>query len=185
MSLQGQVTADMFRIICSQNQLISEKLKISAQFEKELRFIGVMSKSNVKLPEDALVRQGDRGTALYFISKGTCLVASTDFAGNKHTLGELSRGAIFGEIAHLLKCRRTATVTALDYVCLLCMPRIDGFSFENLYPLLTKQYLSYQDKSFKPTKAILRRSVDFLKSSKEHRISDDLIKQVSHVMELV
>ena len=78
-----------------------------------------------------------------------------DFGGNRHLIGEISENGIFGEISHLLKCRRTATVKCFDYVSLLSMPRIEGFTFKHLVPILKDQYLSYKDKSFGLAKDVL------------------------------
>ena len=97
-----------------------------------------MSQSLIKLPEDVVIAQGDRSYTLYFLSKGTCQVESTDFANVKHEIGEISEGGIFGEISYLLKCRRTASIRCFDYVSLLCMPRIEGYTFKQLFPLLKK-----------------------------------------------
>ena len=102
-----------------------------------------MSQSLIKLPEDIIVAQCDRSYTLYFVSKGMCIVEVTDFADRKHEIREISEGGIFGEISHILKVRRTATVKCLDYVSLLCMARIEGYTFRHLFPLLRKQYLSY------------------------------------------
>ena len=97
-----------------------------------------MCQSLIKLPEDPLIWQGDLTYVLYFISKGTCRAECTDFANQKHQIGEIDQGGIFGEISHLLKCRRTASVKCVDYVSLLGIPRVEGYQFRSLWPLLKK-----------------------------------------------
>ena len=81
-----------------------------------------MSQSVVKLPEDVVVTQGERSYNLYFVTKGKLTAEIIDFANRKHKTNDITEGHLFGEISYILKSRRTATVTCLDYVCLLCMP---------------------------------------------------------------
>jgi monovalent cation:H+ antiporter, CPA1 family len=67
------------------------------------------------LPGELLIRRGDRGDAMYFISSGNVEV---DAAGRKVKLG---RGDFFGEMALLSGQRRQADVRALSYGQLLVL----------------------------------------------------------------
>jgi len=60
-------------------------------------------------PGEAIVREGETGTALYIILSGR---ATVEQAGN--VLGELKAGDFFGELALIEEHRRSATVTAAD-----------------------------------------------------------------------
>ena len=105
-----------------------------------------MSQPLQKLPEDIVISQGGRTTALYFLSKGECRVTCTDFAGRKNDVCKIRAGGVFGEISYLLKCRRTATVRCIDYASILYLPRIEGYRFKHLSALLKDQFMQYQDK---------------------------------------
>ena len=90
-----------------------------------------------------LVQQGDLTHELYFISKGICKASCIDLKGQNHEIGEIEQNGIFGEIAHILNCKRTATVVCVDYVSLLVLPKQDKRILKTLTPYLKKQYLSY------------------------------------------
>ncbi len=66
----------------------------------------------VFLPGDIIVRKGETGREMYFISRGTVDVVSGDMSTVYATLTE---GQFFGEIALLLSTERTATIRANDY----------------------------------------------------------------------
>lgn len=63
-------------------------------------------------PGDIVVRTGELGRHIYFISKGTVEVIAPD---DETVLRTLSDGDFFGELALLHTERRTATVKALGY----------------------------------------------------------------------
>lgn len=64
-----------------------------------------------RLPAGALVlRQGDPGTAFYFVASGRLRVFATDGLGRQTELAELGEHAVFGEMALLSATPRTASV---------------------------------------------------------------------------
>ncbi len=63
-------------------------------------------------PGDYVVKKGEMGYDMFFISKGSIDVVSED---EKVVYATLSDGAYFGEIAILLSTPRTATIKAKDY----------------------------------------------------------------------
>jgi len=67
------------------------------------------------VPGDALIRKGDHGNSMYFISSGVVVV---DPAGRKI---RLERGAFFGELSLLSGEARQATVEAVSYGQLLVL----------------------------------------------------------------
>ena len=71
-----------------------------------------------------------------------------DLRGETHEIGLINENGIFGEISHILKCKRTASVTCVNYVTLLAVPRVEGASSKTLMPYLKQQYLAYKDKGF-------------------------------------
>ena len=66
-------------------------------------------------PEDHLVSQGEEPEKLFFISNGQCRVYVRDQEGNDEEVNVISDGNLFGEIAMLNKCQRTATVKTVNY----------------------------------------------------------------------
>ena len=99
------------------------------------------------------------------MAKGTCKVTVTDFAGRRNEIRKMSAGSVFGEIAYLLKCKRTASVRCLDYVSVLYLPRTEGYHFKHLSALLKDQFMKYQDNGHKLNRKILQRSIDFLQET--------------------
>lgn len=68
-----------------------------------------------RLPGDAVVvRQGDPGTALYFVASGQLSVVTTDGLGQTTELARLGQNAIFGEMALLSAAPRSASVRCVS-----------------------------------------------------------------------
>ncbi len=65
--------------------------------------------------QEVIVLEGEPGTAFYLVMRGTVSVsAQKPGAGSEVTLGVLTRGGCFGEVALLSGQPRTATVTASE-----------------------------------------------------------------------
>jgi len=71
------------------------------------------------VPGETIVRAGDRGDTMYFISSGAVEIGR---GGRKFRLG---RGDFFGEMALLISGRRTATVKAIAFCKLLVLTARD------------------------------------------------------------
>ena len=84
-------------------------------------------------PGEVLVRQGDTGSVMYLVMKGSISVETDKGAGSSITLAELGRGACVGEVALLTGGPRTATVKAIDEVKVVAFEKhrvqrvIDGY----------------------------------------------------------
>lgn len=61
-----------------------------------------------------IVRQGTHGTSAFLIKKGTVEVYREDAEGNKQVLAQLKENDLFGEMALISACERTASVIALE-----------------------------------------------------------------------
>jgi CRP-like cAMP-binding protein len=61
---------------------------------------------------DVLIQEGGGENRLYFLARGTVEVSKEGQAITRVR----ERGAMFGEMSVLLKCKPTATVTAVDHV---------------------------------------------------------------------
>ncbi|MBN1648930.1 MAG: cyclic nucleotide-binding domain-containing protein [Spirochaetales bacterium] len=109
------------------NKEIIEKVPIfegaSDEFMREI----IMNLTPVVYtPGDAIVKAGEVGYDMFFISKGSLDVLSAD----EETLyNTLSAGQFFGEIALLLSMPRTATIRARDYCDLY---RLDKATFDRV-----------------------------------------------------
>ena len=68
------------------------------------------------LPEDPICQQGEIGTQLFFLARGECEVWIRDENKLDHKIKMLMRGQLFGEVALIKNCRRTATVKSSTYV---------------------------------------------------------------------
>lgn len=80
--------------------------------EPFLKEIALEMKPSLYPPGDIVVRAGDRGREMYFISRGSVEVVAPD---GTTVRARLSAGDFFGEIALLYGTPRTATVRALEY----------------------------------------------------------------------
>ena len=61
-----------------------------------------------------IVRQGTHGTSAFLIKKGKVEVYIEDAEGNKKVLAQLKENDLFGEMALISACERTATVIAIE-----------------------------------------------------------------------
>ena len=77
-----------------------------------IKAIALEMRPIIFMPGDYVVRAGELGEEMYFISRGTVEVVSAD---DKVVYATLTTGDFFGEIALLLREPRTASVRAIDY----------------------------------------------------------------------
>jgi len=71
-------------------------------------------------PGTQIIREGELGDEAYMIVSGTC-VAQRDRDGQQETLGTMTVGDVFGEMALLLAEPRAASVKAVDQVTVLVL----------------------------------------------------------------
>ena len=77
-----------------------------------IKAIALEMRPIILMPGDYVVRAGELGEEMYFISRGTVEVVSAD---DKVVYATLTTGDFFGEIALLLREPRMASVRAIDY----------------------------------------------------------------------
>jgi hypothetical protein len=97
-------------------------------------------------PGDYIIRRGERGTDMYFISRGTVDILAQDDEG---VIATLRDGDFFGEIALFLNLPRTATARAVDYCDLY---RLDAEMFNRVlahYPEVGEQIREKADRRFR------------------------------------
>ncbi len=101
-----------------------------------IREIALEMDAVVFMPGDYIIRAGERGRDMYFISLGTVEVVAPD---GQTVYDTLSEGNFFGEIALFLEHSRTASVRAVDYCDLY---RLDNEMYQRIrthYPDVARQ----------------------------------------------
>jgi len=103
------------------NKDIIEKVPIFRGASEDLVQQIVMNlKPIVFTPGDFIFRQGEIGTSMFFISRGSVEVVSVD---GRTVYATLTEGGFFGEIALLLSQPRNASIRALDYTDLYTLDK--------------------------------------------------------------
>jgi len=116
----------------------AEDLKLNSLLElfPMLQLVGRQDQESLLLmfrpksasPGDRVIRTGDRGDSMYFISSGAVEVHVA------HRVIRLEAGAYFGEMALLTGERRTADVIAVDFCQFLVLDRRDFNQFMARHP---------------------------------------------------
>jgi monovalent cation:H+ antiporter, CPA1 family len=96
--------------------------------EEQLDRICRLLRPRLAVPNDAIIRRGERGDAVFFIASGAVEVR---FAAQRHRLGT---GEFFGEMALLSGRQRQADVVALTYCQLLVLRAADFARFMKANP---------------------------------------------------
>ena len=73
-------------------------------------FIAMYLKVEIFMPEGDIINEGDPADKIYFLSQGGCEVNIKDEKKRDQLARYLQPGNIFGEIALIYKCNRTATI---------------------------------------------------------------------------
>ena len=95
--------------------LIKQVPMFSSLNAKQLDMVARLLRPHLAVPGEVVIRAGDEGDSMYFISSGSVEVAA---ANQKIALG---RGDFFGEMALLLHQRRQADVVAKSYCQMLVL----------------------------------------------------------------
>ena len=74
--------------------------------------------------DDVIVKEGDKGDTMFLIKSGKVRAWCKDGSGNELTIGELSEGDFFGEIALATARPRMASISAIDEVELVEFSRV-------------------------------------------------------------
>ena len=85
-------------------------------------------------PEEVVIKQGEVGDNMYFIIQGDCTVNMVDYNRNTRTAFKLLvDGNMFGELAIIYNCTRTASIVSKNYNTL-------GFIDQKGFKDLTNDY---------------------------------------------
>jgi CPA1 family monovalent cation:H+ antiporter len=113
--------------------LVSRVPMFAALDAKARRSVARLLRPRLAVPDEAIVRKGERGDAMYFISSGAVEVRISPAPV------QLGSGDFFGELALLVSDRRTADVVALGYCQLLTLAARDLHRLFGTEPALRDQ----------------------------------------------
>ena len=118
-SLQTEVAIFLRKPLISKVPLFRDAGK---NFHQEVvHFLNI----HVYMPGDIVVRKGDRGDSMFFISKGHVKVLD---GGEEDSLAVLGEGSFFGETSLLREQPRNATVKAMEFCNIYSLDK-DSFDF--------------------------------------------------------
>ena len=90
---------------------------------KELTEVAKCCREARYSPGSVLITQGEKGSGLFILTKGTVRITRTNSPGGaEEVLGTAGMADIIGEMALLDDMPRSATVTAVDDVSVLVLP---------------------------------------------------------------
>jgi voltage-gated potassium channel len=113
------------------NELL-EKVPLFKYSTQTLRNVLLLAlKAETFAPGGYIVREGELGKSIYFISRGTAEITSNE---GKNTHGILEDGDYFGDLSLILNEKRTASVQALTYCEIFILTKSDFDSIKNEYP---------------------------------------------------
>jgi CPA1 family monovalent cation:H+ antiporter len=114
-------------------ELVSSVPMFAALDAKARRAVARLLRPRLAVPDEVIVRKGERGDAMYFISSGAVEVRISP------TPVQLGSGDFFGELALLVADRRNADVVALGYCQLLSLAARDLHRLFGTEPTLRDQ----------------------------------------------
>ena len=113
--------------------LVSRVPMFAALDTRTQRSVARLLRARLAVPDEIIVRKGERGDAMYFISSGAVEVRI------EPTPVQLGTGDFFGELALLVADRRNADVVALGYCQLLSLAARDLRRLFGTEPALREQ----------------------------------------------
>ncbi|MBU0935762.1 MAG: ion transporter [Spirochaetes bacterium] len=137
------------------NKEIIEKVPLFNSAEPPLiRDIIINLKPAVFTPGDYVVRAGEYGDEVFFISRGSVDVMSPDETAKYATL---TSGAFFGEMALLLSTARTATIKAVEYCDLYVLDKATFDKVIGRYPAFQESIRKMAEERRKQNEAAARK----------------------------
>jgi CRP-like cAMP-binding protein len=116
------------------NKEIITKVPMFSNFKDDEAFISEIIKalkSRVSLPNSFVVKKGEIGTEMYFISRGELNVVND--AGM--VVFTLKDGGFFGEIALIYETKRTASIVARTYCDMFILTKDDFNNVKDKFPV--------------------------------------------------
>lgn len=98
----------------------------------------------MSLPEQSIILKEESPDNVYFIAQGQCDIQIHDHMRNKKIQNTLDQGEIFGEVALIFSCQRTATVKSQNYSTLAFLTQK---TFLELWDYSSDTFFSIKDKA--------------------------------------
>ena len=142
-SLRLQVTQHIFLNAISNNSIFSGNQEL-------VDFIVHNIITLLYLPEDGIVRQGQKAHHLFFLAQGSCEVWVKDQYKRDIFVRNLYKGMLFGEVALIAQTKRTATVKSKNYCTLAALVEENFYEmcqqFPDIFFKMKKETKKYNDK---------------------------------------
>jgi voltage-gated potassium channel len=148
-SLRIQVATELHR------EIIAKVPMFAGASSAFIRDIILNMVSVVFTPGDYVVRKGEIGEEMFFISRGSVDVVSED---ESIVFATLQEGAFFGEIALLLSTPRTATIKAKDYCDLYSLNKSTFERILSRYPDFAKNVKELAEQRRKETEEAAKKA---------------------------
>lgn len=175
-SLKERVLNHLFKEILSKNPVFASQ-------ESWVKYVTRKLETKILLPEYNIVTQGEKGEDLFIISKGEWNVFVTDHKSQREMVRVLKTGGIFGEVALLCKCNRTATVKTVLYSTIALLSKRDfdtvWRTFSGFQSKLKSGMKNYKD-NLKSFVKLMISKVDYFTPC-----SDDTIEEISYYCEQI
>lgn len=116
------------------NKEIITKVPMFSNFKDDEAFISEIIKalkSRVSLPNSFVVKKGEIGTEMYFISRGELNVVNDA----DKVVFTLKDGGFFGEIALIYETKRTASIVARTYCDMFILTKEDFNNVKDKFPM--------------------------------------------------
>ena len=115
-SLRLEVTQVIFLKSIEGNSVFKGKVQIITFMTKNMA-------AHLFMPEDFVLMQDETANHIFFLSKGSCNVYVQDVHDQEQLVRTLENSAIFGELALITHCKRTASVQSKDYCTLAALEK--------------------------------------------------------------
>ena len=101
----------------------------------------------VLIPEEILFKEGDGGTAMYFVNRGAITIFKMNLSTNEHfNITEIGPGGFFGEVAIVHKTVRAAGAKAATFCELYVLENQDLTHLLEHYPRFKETIAGHIDK---------------------------------------
>lgn len=132
-SLKSEVCTQLFREVLVRNPCLGTKDTVD--------FLVKHLQAKMCKPEDVLLFLDDVGNEMFLMLQGQASVLVLDKRGCEQHARQLGPGDLFGEIALLMGCRRTATVIAANFCTFAELSRSHFKELTQTFPFVEKRML--------------------------------------------
>uniref|UniRef100_A0A7S3K652 Cyclic nucleotide-binding domain-containing protein n=1 Tax=Euplotes crassus TaxID=5936 RepID=A0A7S3K652_EUPCR len=172
-SLREKVIKYIFTNVLQENPVLGKNKKL-------IDYITPRLTTNIFQPEEKIVSQGEAATKIFFIAKGGCHVYIQNRNNEKVKVNTLVPGDLFGEVAIINGCNRTATVTANNYSTIAYLEKDEFYLVFSKYPdefnALKEGRKNYQDE----WKVFLKENLKFFSFIKNCR--DETVEELTYYL---